>query len=792
MRKIFIAVLICSLLAPFLVQPSLAQVPPPKFDFQRSWGGEGNVIDHPSDLALTSDGVLYIANQGYNRIFRLDTQTDTYTTIGGMGYADGYFQNLGGLGVDTAGNLYVASFCKVQKFHPDGTYMTTLPDSSCYPGSGVERPDNQFPLGLAVSPEGNVYVVTQDTTVGASGNVLRKYDPAGTLVKTWRTTFAEQPAAAGDVAVSADGKVFLADREDQMVRVFDQQLTPITSFPATNPMHIAFTQSGEILVADWENSKIYRFDENYALVGTWGDYGTGPGQIQHPKAIIVDNLGQLWVAETGTNRVQTFDSSGTFIRQWGIPCETDGQFDFPSDVLHHPDTGLVYVADAGNYRIQVFTKEGAFLHAWGSFDDPLLSFNRPYKLAIDPDGLLYVLDPTQKMVKILDPVSGKLLNEWSFDITIVGGHIGTEDLVISAGEVYPLTTIYVDNVVTKTLAQVFTLAGSHLRDIEFPGVKNYPTVMALDSEGILFVAVSNPYEIMKFTPTGTLILSWQSSNGGQGVDSLEFGADGMLYAFNGMEINLKRFNPSSGSLNGLWVGDPLDPSLSINGPWSGMWLDPSGEVYITDTLCKRVFVIRLPELAPAQAPLLNSAPLRTADRAAASPLLPNGDFEAPDLSPWAYGGSLSVQKTLVINRSTALSLGDLANTSTTGQDSAWAAVTLKIPSALAFPKLSFEYQLTTEAALKDAEFIVEVLDGVSLNHLATVLSDGLNSSSSSGPVTKSWRTASFDLRPFIGQTVRIQFQSRQRNLGSSGMLVLLDNVKLFEAGAKVFLPLTLK
>jgi hypothetical protein len=53
------------------------------------------------------------------------------------------------------------------------------------------------------------------------------------------------------------------------------------------------------------------------IISSWGDSGTGPGQLMQPNEIAVDDSGNVYVVDDGRTRVQKFSASGTFARGFG-------------------------------------------------------------------------------------------------------------------------------------------------------------------------------------------------------------------------------------------------------------------------------------------------------------------------------------------------------------------------------------------------------------------------------------------------------------------------------------------
>ncbi|MBW6475045.1 MAG: hypothetical protein K0B14_18105, partial [Anaerolineaceae bacterium] len=103
---------------------SIAQAEPRSEDyvFRRSWGGEGDQLSEPRDVAIGPDGRIYILSGDYVVIFQPNDRT--FTGFGGRGTGEGQFTRPFGIVVDGIGNVYVADSenNRVQKFSADGDF----------------------------------------------------------------------------------------------------------------------------------------------------------------------------------------------------------------------------------------------------------------------------------------------------------------------------------------------------------------------------------------------------------------------------------------------------------------------------------------------------------------------------------------------------------------------------------------------------------------------------------------------------------------------------------------------
>ena len=84
------------------------------------------------------------------------------------------------------------------------------------------------------------------------------------------------------------------------------------------------------------------------------------------------------MADSGNYRIQVFTAEGVFLRMvWG-------KLDFPVGVTIDSDD-MVYVSELLNHRVSVFTSGGQFMMSFGEF-------RRPFGLAVDTSGVVYVCD----------------------------------------------------------------------------------------------------------------------------------------------------------------------------------------------------------------------------------------------------------------------------------------------------------------------------------------------------------------------------------------------------------------
>jgi streptogramin lyase len=152
--------------------------------------------------------------------------------------------------------------------------------------------------------------------------------------------------------------------------------------------------------------------------------------LSQPAYLAVGPDGNLYVTDL-SQRVTVISAAGTVLRRWGKPGSGPGEFKFiPNDpttptavqasIAVGPD-GLVYVSDSGNGRVQVFTADGRFVRQFGSFGSGQGQLLRPFDLAVDGAGNVYVEDDQTQNMSKFSP-AGTII--WT-----IGGASGDPDLV---------------------------------------------------------------------------------------------------------------------------------------------------------------------------------------------------------------------------------------------------------------------------------------------------------------------------------------------------------------------------
>jgi sugar lactone lactonase YvrE len=191
---------------------------------------------------------------------------------------------------------------QIYKFSNDGKRLVlTLGEADV---AGADGSHFGRPQDLAWLPDGTILVAD-----GLTNARVAKFDRNGTFLGEWGTRGAGPGQLTGvhGIAVDKSGRVYVADRSNHRVQVFDQKGTVLDIWPnLRQPNDILISRDQHVWVADGTNAKVLEYDANGRLLSSWGTYGTFPGQFWELHQMSVDADGNLYGADSFGGRTQKF------------------------------------------------------------------------------------------------------------------------------------------------------------------------------------------------------------------------------------------------------------------------------------------------------------------------------------------------------------------------------------------------------------------------------------------------------------------------------------------------------
>ena len=215
-------------------------------------------------------------------------------------------------------------------------------------GTIVDRPnqiDLTHPTGIVVDKGEFVYVVDQED------NCITKYD------KNWTSCAVIESGSSelnrpGRITVSPRGELFVCDRANSRVQVFDRDLKHPQVFgnpeDVDRPVGIAFDEENNVYVTDLHHHRISKFSSEGTLLATIGQSGNSPGELHSPRGIAI-RKNYIYVTERDNHRVSVFQTNGESVAVFGMDTELQD----PGSIIIDED-GFVYVCDEDKNCIVVF------------------------------------------------------------------------------------------------------------------------------------------------------------------------------------------------------------------------------------------------------------------------------------------------------------------------------------------------------------------------------------------------------------------------------------------------------
>lgn len=212
-----------------------------------------------------------------------------------------------GIKVDPDGNVWLVDVAghSVAKFTAAGRLLMIIANAGRSAGDNDSEYAFNRPTGLSFRPDGSFFV-----SDGYVNSRVVHYSKDGKYIRHWgsKGTGDGQFDIAHDVAIDKQGLVYVADRTNSRVQVFDAQGKFLRKWTDVGqPWGLAYSEKENALyIADGLNNRVVKTNLDGQVLGQIGEFGKAPGTFDFAHHMAVDSEGSIYVAEIKNWRVQKF------------------------------------------------------------------------------------------------------------------------------------------------------------------------------------------------------------------------------------------------------------------------------------------------------------------------------------------------------------------------------------------------------------------------------------------------------------------------------------------------------
>jgi DNA-binding beta-propeller fold protein YncE len=267
----------------------------------------GTTMGAAASVAFDAAGHVFVLTRGQQALFEFDEHGTFIRAFG-----DGLFTRSHGLRIDRDGNLWATDVGGhiVVKMNPQGQILLTLGtkgEAGDWNEASGSHKLNQ-PNDVAIAANGDIFVA-QGHTPGPRGDArVLKFDKTGRFIKSWGGKGKDpgQFEVAHGLAIDARGLLWVADRENQRIQIFDADGKFVRELKyAGLPCSIDIGRQYIHMVNGFAG-QVLRLDLSGKVLAATGRPGTGPGEFGEAHVIAVSAKDEIYVADSVNSALLKF------------------------------------------------------------------------------------------------------------------------------------------------------------------------------------------------------------------------------------------------------------------------------------------------------------------------------------------------------------------------------------------------------------------------------------------------------------------------------------------------------
>jgi DNA-binding beta-propeller fold protein YncE len=292
--------ILCLFLAAVWVTVAQSNFPAMRYKAEADWPQmpPGWNFGETPGVAVDAKGHVFVLHRGEHPIIE-------FTAEGKMvrSWGEGLFIRPHAIRIDPQGNIWTVDndTHQILKMDPGGRIRLVIGRRGL---SGETEEAFNRPTDVAFGPNGEIYI-----SDGYVNSRVVKFSKEGRYITAW----GKKGKGPGEfnlphsVAVDKQGRVYVGDRENRRVQVFDadgkflEQWTHVGS-----PWGLDLLGDETMFIADGYNDRVLKVDLSGKVLGAFGGNGRMPGELSYVHHLEVDNAGNVYVGEIKNQRVQKF------------------------------------------------------------------------------------------------------------------------------------------------------------------------------------------------------------------------------------------------------------------------------------------------------------------------------------------------------------------------------------------------------------------------------------------------------------------------------------------------------